>query len=207
MPLIYPVDRPYHLDETEPSAPSGGPHLKKQKYCSFIVLLLNSVFTSSCKIPKSRQPHISIMSGSRHLQSFEICGPIQVLRNALVYRKCVTRCFFCGTVDELWRFPSENLPKRPISGMGTFGVYCQNNIFSGQCIFRTKILSNFISPPCGFTSPPCGFRSPPCGFRSPPCGFRSPLCGLEARRVDLEARRVDLGSKFGEFLSEFGDFF
>jgi hypothetical protein len=95
-------------------------------------------------------------------------------------------------VDELWRFPSENLPKRPISGMGTFGVYCQNNIFSGQCIFRTKILSNFISPPCGFTSPPCGFRSP--------------LCGLEARRVDLEARRVDLGSKFGEFLSEFGDF-
>ena len=31
MPLIYPVDRPYRLDETEPSAPSGGLQLKRRK--------------------------------------------------------------------------------------------------------------------------------------------------------------------------------
>ena len=62
--------------------------------------------------------------------------------------------------------------------MGTFGVYCQNNIFSGQCIFRTKTLSNFISPPGGFTSPPGGFISPPGIFTSPPGGFISPPGGF-----------------------------
>ena len=64
-------------------------------------------------------------------------------------------------VDELWRFPSENLPKRPISGMGTFGVYCQNNIFSEQCIFRTMYLQNKdsfqLDKPTGWIYEPAGW--------------------------------------------------
>jgi len=66
--------------------------------------------------------------------------PSQVIRKALLYRKFATYFFFYCTVDELSRFPSGNPSKHLISGMGTFWVYCQNNIFSGQCIFRTKTL-------------------------------------------------------------------
>ena len=49
-------------------------------------------------------------------------------------------------VDELWRFPSENHPKHPISGMGTFGVYIirtiyfQDNVFSENILFEDPYL-------------------------------------------------------------------
>ena len=56
------------------------------------------------------------------------------------YIESLLPIFFYCTVDELSRFPSGNPSKHLISGMGTFGVYCQNNIFSEQCIFRTKTL-------------------------------------------------------------------
>ena len=136
IPLIYPVDRPYRLDETEPSAPSGGTHLKKNMFvllCFFVFqiqsLCLLATSQNLVNHPFSLWVDLAIYSPSKFLD------PSQVLRNALVYRKFVISLFFYCMVDELWRFPSENHPKRPISGMGTFGVYYQNNIFSGQCIF------------------------------------------------------------------------
>ena len=98
---------------------------QKSKFRFFRIRSLYLLATSQNLVnhPFSLWVDLAIYSPSKFLD------PSQVLRNALVYRKFVIRCFVYCMVDELWRFPSENHPKHPISGMGTFGVYYQNNIF------------------------------------------------------------------------------
>ena len=97
-------------------------------------------FISSCNAQKSVTDPVSLYPDLGNFSHWIFWDPSQGLRNALVYRKFVIIfCVYCR-VDELWRFPSGNPSKHPISGMGTFGVYCQNNIFSEQCIFRAMTL-------------------------------------------------------------------
>ena len=115
--------------------------------------------------------------------------PSQVLRKALLYRKFATYFFFYCMVDELSRFPSGNPSKHLISGMGTFWVYCQNNIFSGQCIFNP-----FSMPELGRRGPELGRRGPELGrrgrHRGPELGRRGRQSGGRECSSDLPSTRA-----------------
>ena len=99
------MDRPYRLDETEPSAPSGGPHLKKQKSDFFEFGLY--IFLQHPKISSTTHFH------------YEWISPSTVLRNFWTHPK------FCATP---WYIESLSSDFFPIVWLTSYGGFRRKTI-------------------------------------------------------------------------------
>ena len=135
------MDRPYRLDETEPSAPSGGPHLKKQKYDFFKIGLY--IFLQHPKI-----------SSTTHFRD-EWISPSTVLQKFWTHPKfCATPWYIESLSSDIFSivwltsygdFRRETIPNTRFQGGALLGyiirtIYFQDNVFSENILFEDPYL-------------------------------------------------------------------